>query len=145
MSYRYHWGWFPESPQTVDAAPDGSATVAWTPEYPTYEIFNVVAISRDGAESDARRLYVEIVDPVVDYYGSWNEWSPNGGVGVPGRLGFSGAEVAAGTVTADATGAAEVRFTPATAHTWHTLTVTGHTADGTATQTVRYGFGSSRG
>jgi hypothetical protein len=92
VSYRYHWGWFEESPQTVDAAPDGTARVTWTPEYASTEMLNVVAVARDGSETDVRQMYVDIEDPSVEYYGSWNDWSPSGGAGEPGRLGFAGVQ-----------------------------------------------------
>ncbi|MFD0522936.1 DNRLRE domain-containing protein [Paractinoplanes durhamensis] len=260
VSYRYQWIGDPDGSQTVDAAADGSAQVVWTAAYVSVPMLGVVAVSRDGTESDERRIYVEINDPGVEYEGSWNDWFPAGGVGVPGRLGFfggwggmadatvkylwhvndgavqevtrdenssvtdvsytpdrtgentlyvqrqftdgvlspirqytlmvgaevfvqsadypagswkggpgvagtfhlsgglpgvvsfdyrftdgNGAEAAAGTAAADSSGAADVVFTPATGFSWHTLTVTGHTADGTATDETTYSFGVNQG
>jgi len=49
----------------------------------------MIAVARDGAESDVRQLYVETADPAVDYFGTWDDWSPSGGVGVPGWLSFA--------------------------------------------------------
>jgi hypothetical protein len=100
VSYLYYWGDDSSSPQTVDAAADGSASITWTPASAAFAMVNVIAVGRDGTESDVRQLYVETADPIVDYFGTWNDWSPTGGVGVPGWLSF--ADVS-GTTMLDAT------------------------------------------
>jgi hypothetical protein len=90
VSYRYYWGAFPDSTETVDAGTDGSATFTWTPQYAGFQELNVIAVARDGSESDRRQVYLSVDDPKVSYTGSWDQWGPNGGVGVPGQLGFFG-------------------------------------------------------
>jgi hypothetical protein len=45
----------------------------------------------------------------------------------------------------DASGAVEVNFTPTMAFTQYTVTVTGHTADGTPTEPATYSFGVLQG
>ena len=251
-SYRYHFDCCEE--QTVDAGPDGTATVASTPDYAGYSVLTVTSVGRDGTVSDTREFGYFPADPAVDAFGStWDDWSPTGGVGVSGTFHFfgdlldatvkylwhvndgpvqevapetdglvtfvpytpdrtgenilyvqrqftdgqlspmteyhflvgtqpfvqsalytasswhggpgvtgtfafgggmpgvvsfdyqivddnTGATALSGTAPADATGAAEVQFTPADPHSY-TITVVGHTADGTATDQTSYWFG----
>ncbi|WP_253237235.1 hypothetical protein [Paractinoplanes aksuensis] len=89
-SYQYYWGYYPESPVTVDAGADGSATVEWTPEYADHATLSVVALAADGGESDVRRINISAYDQGAEYSGTWDDSTPRGGVGVPGRVGFSG-------------------------------------------------------
>jgi hypothetical protein len=86
--YRYSWG--DDEERTVSAGPDGSATVTLTPGFASYQELRVSSVSADGTVSDVRRLATFVDDPAVQYTGSWDDWSPSGGVGVPGRLGFYG-------------------------------------------------------
>lgn len=89
VSYRWHLD-DEQDGRTIEATADGSATVTLIPERSGYDAFNVVSIGRDGTESDLRRFSLPLRDPTVEYWGTWNDWYPEGGVGQPGWLGFSG-------------------------------------------------------
>ena len=89
-SYRYWWGYYPENEQTVDAAADGSATMTWTADSSSYTVLSVVSIAADGTESDVRMYAFIVDDPAVKVTASWDEYSPRGGMGLPGMIGFYG-------------------------------------------------------
>lgn len=97
-SYRYWWGYFPENEQTVAAAADGSATMTWTADSASYTVLSVVSIAADGTESDVRKYAFLVDDPAVGITASWDQYSPSGGMGLPGRIGFHG-DLIGNTVT----------------------------------------------
>jgi hypothetical protein len=89
VSYRYSWGVWGEQ-ETLDASPDGSATMTWTPPEAGYQELLITGVTADGTASDQRRLAFHVDDPNVDVSGTWNSSTPAGGVGKPGQLEFSG-------------------------------------------------------
>jgi hypothetical protein len=114
----------------------------------------------DGAESPVTSYrFVVGTQPLVESE-TYKENGWGGGAGVTGTFRFSGGmpgvtsfdyrivrsetgeQASAGTATTDAAGAAEVPFTPPAAGSYD-ITVTGHAADGTATDVKSFWFGVS--
>ncbi|WP_203817896.1 hypothetical protein [Paractinoplanes ferrugineus] len=140
--------------------------VTYTPYTPERSGANTLYVQRqftDGVLSPVRQFQLMVgTEPAVrsaEYpKGLWS-----GGAGVPGTFHFSGGTagivsydyrfgdnvtgtLVTGTVAADATGAADVVFTPPQNYTWYTVNVTGRRADGTTTATsISYSFGTAAG
>ncbi|WP_250029288.1 hypothetical protein [Paractinoplanes maris] len=88
VEYRYNWGLGDED-RTLAAGPDGTATLTWTPETAGSVSLHVVSVTGDGAVSTVRDLTVPVDDPAVSVMATWDDWSENGGPGVPGTFSFS--------------------------------------------------------
>ncbi|MDI1464167.1 hypothetical protein QEZ54_24620 [Catellatospora sp. KI3] len=85
----YEWAFLYDDMQRIDAAPDGTATLTWTPTEPNWYVLNVRSISADGTVSEVNQFQFSVIDtkPAVrsDTYPDY--WA-GGGVGVPGEFEF---------------------------------------------------------
>ncbi|BBH66700.1 hypothetical protein ACTI_33850 [Actinoplanes sp. OR16] len=86
VEYRYSFDDGEE--HTLAAGPDGSATLDWTAPTWSYETLKISSVSADGTVSDTRQYGFGIDDPAISIQASWSEYSPSGGPGIPGRIGF---------------------------------------------------------
>lgn len=86
----YHYGWdiWGENQQELAANADGSAELVWTPEYGGYQALMVSSVTADGTVSTGRVFSFSVDEATVSVSATWNPWSPSGGMGVPGRIGF---------------------------------------------------------
>ncbi|MEU7798396.1 hypothetical protein AB0B10_03930 [Micromonospora arborensis] len=75
--------------QTIAAGPDGTATVSFTPQWDGWFSARVTGIAQDGTTSPERELTVPVRDTRVSVWSQYNEWSPRGGIGVPGEFALS--------------------------------------------------------
>ncbi|WP_377509351.1 hypothetical protein [Micromonospora vulcania] len=75
--------------QTIAAGSDGTATVSFTPQWDGWFSARVTSVAEDGTTSPERELTVPVRDTRVSVWSPYNEWSPTGGIGVPGEFGFS--------------------------------------------------------
>ncbi|MFF0172985.1 hypothetical protein [Micromonospora profundi] len=75
--------------QTIAARPDGTATVSFTPQWDGWFSARVTAIAQDGTTSPEREMTVPVRDTRVSVWSQYNEWSPRGGIGVPGDFALS--------------------------------------------------------
>jgi hypothetical protein len=157
--------WHVNDGPVQEVAPADDALVTDAPYTPDRTGDNTLYVQRlftDGVLSPVSEYKLLVgTRPLVqsaDYpAGDWK-----GGPGVTGAFHFSGGmpgvvaydyrfvdgngeEADAGTATVDASGAVEVNFTPTMAFTQYTVTVTGHTADGTPTEPATYSFGVLQG
>ena len=83
--YSLDWGDY----QTVAAEPDGTATVSFTPQWVDWFSARVTGMAEDGTESPEREMTIEVRDTRVSVWSQYNDWSPKGGIGVPGQFSFS--------------------------------------------------------
>lgn len=75
--------------RTVPAAPDGSAAFTWTPEADGFYLVQVRATNATGAVTAVGATYVSIYSAPGVSSPDYPEWSPAGGVGVPGTFTFT--------------------------------------------------------
>ncbi|MEU6202997.1 hypothetical protein ABZ814_05345 [Micromonospora musae] len=75
--------------QTVAAEPDGTATVSFTPQSQGWFSTRVTGVAEDGTTSPEREMTIQVRDTRVSVWSQFSEWSPRGGIGVPGDFGFS--------------------------------------------------------
>ncbi|MFG2063828.1 hypothetical protein ACGFIK_20690 [Micromonospora sp. NPDC048871] len=83
-TYRFEGG----EEQTVEASADGSATLTYTPGYPGYQTLEVTGEHAGGITSETRTYAFSVKNDRVSVYGFYNEWGPQGGIGVPGWMSF---------------------------------------------------------
>ncbi|SCG49606.1 hypothetical protein [Micromonospora inositola] len=86
----YHYAFYGEEEKTVEAATDGTASVTWTPERAGWTMLTVRAVTGDGTVTQSREYAFTVRDPkptIVSYL--YNEYDPQGGIGVPGGFRFS--------------------------------------------------------
>ncbi|GFJ91771.1 hypothetical protein Prum_054130 [Phytohabitans rumicis] len=76
--------------QRLDAAPDGTAVLHWTPTRPSFYSLRVRSIGADGTESQWADYQFSVIDnkPTV-YSSTYYEFGAWGGVGIPGEFGFT--------------------------------------------------------
>jgi hypothetical protein len=87
---RYHYSFYGEEEKTVDAAADGTASVTWTPERSGWTMVTVRGVTGDGTVTQPREYTFTVRDPkptIISYL--YNEYDPQGGIGVPGSFRFS--------------------------------------------------------
>ncbi len=147
-SFGYSWDF--GDVVTVPAGPDGVGKVTIVPAGSGYHQLSVFSTTAAGQRSGTTDTYVDVASnqPTVTST-DYPENSFGGGTSIPGTFTFStpGAvsytyvfgDDAAVTVPAGADGAATVTLTPLHANS-QTLLVTGTFADGTQSETRRYGF-----
>lgn len=76
--------------QTVATRPDGTAAVSFTPQAGGgWFSARVTGVAQDGTTSPEREMTVPVRDTRVSVWSQFSEWSPRGGIGVPGDFGFS--------------------------------------------------------
>ncbi|MEU5911400.1 hypothetical protein [Micromonospora sp. NPDC047527] len=75
--------------QTIAAGPDGTATVSFTPQWDGWFSARVTGVAQDGTTSPEREMTVPVRDTRVSVWSQYSEWSPRGGIGVPGDFAFS--------------------------------------------------------
>ena len=142
--------------QIVPRDPAAAYTlIPYTPGQVGPGTFAVQRKFRDGSLSPVTDYHFEVgtlprvaADPAESTPGWMTTLSLSGGM--PGVVSFDyqvtgdsdGAVDASGTVLTDSDGAAQVAFTPPTADGYRAI-VTGHTADGTPTDTTTYRFSAS--
>ncbi|NJC69019.1 DNRLRE domain-containing protein [Planosporangium thailandense] len=151
VEYRYHLNDGPE--QTLPASTDGTDTwIAVTLDRNGLNTLYVQSLTASGDLSPVTeyRFLVGTAPHVVSAQYPEGTWS--GGAGVQGTFEFSGGtpgivsfdyrvdDGATTTVPADSQGRASVTYTPAGDFEQHTMVVTGHTADGSATDSTSYTF-----
>ncbi|MEV6306766.1 hypothetical protein AB0M02_45725 [Actinoplanes sp. NPDC051861] len=73
----------------VAAKADGTAQFVWTPQCCSYEMLVVHSVRADGSVTESRTFGFQIDDAGVSVSATWDQWWPSGGMGVPGRIGFS--------------------------------------------------------
>ncbi|WP_140157991.1 hypothetical protein [Micromonospora sp. NBS 11-29] len=86
---KYHYTFWGEETKTVDAAADGSASLTWTPERSGWHQLTVVGETADGTTTQPREYSFSVREPkptIISYL--YNEYDPQGGVGVPGAFRF---------------------------------------------------------
>jgi hypothetical protein len=149
--YRFHVD--SDAEQTIAASTEGTST------------YIEITLNRNGLNT----LYVQSrtaagdLSPVTEYRflvgtaphvvsAQYPENASSGGGGVPGTFEFSGGTAgitsfdyqvdggSVATVSADAAGRASVTYTPPNNYEQHSMVVTGHLADGTATDSTTYYF-----
>ncbi|WP_030486469.1 hypothetical protein [Micromonospora chokoriensis] len=76
--------------QSVTARPDGTATVSFTPQSGSgWFSARVTGVAQDGTTSPERDMTVPVRDTRVSVWSEFSDWSPRGGIGVPGDFSFS--------------------------------------------------------
>ncbi|MEU6023377.1 hypothetical protein [Micromonospora sp. NPDC047134] len=83
-TYRFDGG----QEQTVEPAADGSATLTYTPGRAGYQTLEVTSEHPGGTTSETRRYSFVVKSNEVSVSGYYHEWSPRGGIGVPGQMSF---------------------------------------------------------
>lgn len=147
----YEYQFYDEPFQRIDAEPDGTAVLRWTPTIPDWYVLYVRSVSSDGTTSELTGLNFRVIDnrPIV-YSSTYRDYGVGGGVGIPGDFTFStempdvdrfsyqfndGPEQ-----TIDAPdGWVSVRFAPDRSGTT-TLTVRTHFLDGSVSPPTTYTF-----
>ncbi|WP_200208201.1 hypothetical protein [Micromonospora coerulea] len=87
---RYLYSFYGEEEKTVDAAADGTASITWTPERSGWQMVTVRGVTGDGTVTQPREYAFTVRDPkptIISYL--YNEYDPQGGIGVPGGFRFS--------------------------------------------------------
>jgi hypothetical protein len=90
-SYRYTFdSYFPDdATQTVPANPDGTATLPYLLTSPGYHVLEIASLGSDGTLSDFRIYEFIVSDPTVFVNGYYTDYTPRGGIGVPGSISFT--------------------------------------------------------
>ncbi|GIE76264.1 hypothetical protein Aph02nite_22140 [Actinoplanes philippinensis] len=147
--YQYRVNDGPE--QILPASTDGTSTLVAVPfDRNGTNVIHVRSRTAGGELSPVTDYEFTVGDAPYVVSEQYPDSSWSGGGGVPGTFEFSGGtpgivsfswQIDDGPVTdvpADSTGAASITYTPPANFESHTLSVTGHKADGTETGTTRY-------
>ncbi|HEX6497667.1 MAG TPA: hypothetical protein VF054_01395 [Micromonosporaceae bacterium] len=90
-SYKYAFesAWPGNATNVATANSDGTLSLQWVLSSPGYHELEIASVSADGTTSDFRIFQFWVSDPTVSVYGYYNDWTPRGGIGVPGWMSFS--------------------------------------------------------
>jgi hypothetical protein len=89
VAYEYFF-LYDGGPQRIDAGPDGTAVLQWTPTKPGFTTLDVRSISADGTLSEFAYYDFYVIDakPMV-YSSTYYQFGAWGGVGIPGDFDIS--------------------------------------------------------
>jgi hypothetical protein len=87
--YSFSYDLTHEDPVRIDAAPDGSAVLNWTPPEPNWYVLTVRGIDADGVFSESTQYEFAAIDTRPYVYSSiYPEYGAWGGVGIAGDFSF---------------------------------------------------------